>query len=83
MDECFSPEDCNTAICLCGGRDNLKDLECCTTRVRIEVSDLSKVDTNGLEDLPMVKGVWIRRNEVQLVIGLEAIKITSLLKQYL
>ena len=83
MSETFSVQDCQDTILYCGGRDNIVSAECCTTRVRIVLKDMSLIILEKLNNLPLVQGVWIRSKEVQLVIGIEAIRIAVMIKDEL
>ena len=79
----FSKEDASACILYCGGRDNIVKCECCTTRVRFELKDKSKVSAENLKKLPLVQGIFKRRDEIQLVIGIEAVDITRLISSLL
>jgi len=85
MDEpySYSESDCLNCFNYCGGKANVVEIESCTTRVRIELKDLSLADLEKLKTLPLVQGVWKRKTEVQLVIGFESYKIAKLLQSYL
>lgn len=54
-----------------GGKDNAVEAFHCATRLRINLKDISKVNTDGLADLPLVKGVNLNTtsNQLQLIIG--------------
>ena len=54
-----------------GGRDNLRSVDACITRLRMEVADKSKVDTARLRALGAA-GVVEVGNSVQAVFGTEA-----------
>ena len=52
-----------------GGKSNITDVYHCATRLRITVIDPLKVDKQALEQVPGIKGVVIKGNEVQNFIG--------------
>ncbi|MDE7050105.1 MAG: PTS transporter subunit EIIC [Lactobacillus sp.] len=54
-----------------GGKDNAVEAFHCATRLRINLKDLSKVNTDGLRELPLVKGVNLNtaNQQLQLIIG--------------
>lgn len=54
---------------LIGGKQNAMEAFHCATRLRINLNDTSKVDKDALNDLDLVKGVNINRNQLQLIIG--------------
>ncbi len=56
---------------LLGGDSNIKDLTNCITRLRVEVKDAGKVDTDALKKLQKIKGVIAKGTAVQIVIGPE------------
>lgn len=58
-----------------GGKDNAVEAFHCATRLRINLKDVSKVNTDGLADLPLVKGVNLNTtsNQLQLIIGPELV----------
>lgn len=51
-----------------GGNQNVTNYMSCMTRLRVEVSDKSKVDKAALESLEMVKGVTMAGNVVQIIL---------------
>ncbi|MBP2057944.1 PTS system sucrose-specific IIC component [Lactobacillus colini] len=54
-----------------GGKENAVEAFHCATRLRINLKDLSKVKTEDLADLPLVKGVNLNTasKQLQLIIG--------------
>lgn len=54
-----------------GGKDNAVEAFHCATRLRVNLKDLSKVNTDGLSELPLVKGVNLNttNQQLQLIIG--------------
>lgn len=51
-----------------GGRDNLEEVDCCATRLRITVKDSSKVNEVALKATG-ARGVILRGNGVQVIYG--------------
>lgn len=51
-----------------GGRDNIVDVDCCATRLRITVNDAEKVKLDDFKQLGS-KGAFIRGQGVQVVYG--------------
>lgn len=54
-----------------GGKDNIKNMIHCMTRLRVNVYDESKVDVPGLEATDAVMNVQLKNNQYQIVIGTE------------
>lgn len=52
-----------------GGKENVSGAAHCATRLRIVLADNDKVDMKKLEELEMVKGVFIAGDQLQLIIG--------------
>lgn len=69
-------------IAFCG-KDNIKKVYCCITRLRLVFKDKSAVDFEGLEHMDIAKGAFWYGDEYQLVIGLEAMALTETVKIYL
>ena len=51
-----------------GGADNIVELDCCATRLRITVKDPLKVLKNTLENTG-AKGVIVKNNGIQVIYG--------------
>ena len=51
-----------------GGKDNIKDLEACITRLRVTVNDGSRVNTDKLKQLGAA-GVFVKGDNFQAVFG--------------
>lgn len=51
-----------------GGKDNIKDLDACITRLRVTVNDGAKVDTDKLKALGAA-GVFVKGDNFQAVFG--------------
>ncbi|MGN0575054.1 MAG: glucose PTS transporter subunit IIA [Ruminococcus sp.] len=65
-----------------GGRDNISDVDCCATRLRITVADSSKVNKSLLRESG-ASGVICKGNGVQVVYGPQVSVIRSKLEDYL
>lgn len=66
-----------------GGKDNLKTVDACATRLRLEVADADKIDAHALKKLGargVVKGAG---GSVQVVIGPEADLLSDEIKEQL
>ncbi len=71
---------------LCAGVSNIEKIYNCFTRVHIQIKDLEKVtEANqvAMKKLPYVKGLLIRGDELQLIIGMEARKVAELCNKHL
>ncbi|MGM9530798.1 glucose PTS transporter subunit IIA [Intestinibacter sp.] len=65
-----------------GGNDNLTDLDCCITRLRLTVKDSSKVD-QGMLKASGAAGVIKKGNGVQVVYGPKVTVIKSNLEKFI
>ncbi len=65
-----------------GGRDNIRDIDCCATRLRVTVHDSALV-TDSLLKMSGAAGVIRRGNGVQVVYGPQVSVIKSELDDYL
>lgn len=54
---------------LIGGQDNIQGSAHCATRLRVVLVDVSLVQLEKLEDVDLVKGVFITGNQLQLIFG--------------
>lgn len=52
-----------------GGKNNLKAIENCMTRIRVVVKDIEKCDAAGLEKVESVLGISIDEDSVQIIVG--------------
>jgi PTS system maltose and glucose-specific IIC component len=65
----FAPgERAQAIVAGLGGRDNLEEVDCCATRLRVTVKDAVKVDQTALKATG-AHGVILRGNGVQVVYG--------------
>lgn len=65
-----------------GGKDNINDVDCCATRLRITVKDSSLVDDDTLKSTG-AKGVIHKGQSIQVVYGPHVTVIKSDLEDYL
>ncbi|QGH63802.1 glucose PTS transporter subunit EIIB [Serratia proteamaculans] len=83
----YSPEDnsvdrlflANLMQCF-GGRENVIHVDACITRLRVTVADLSKVDTQGLQQAGAL-GVIIIGQEVHAIFGKKSDDLRKLLSE--
>ena len=65
-----------------GGKENISDLDCCATRLRVTVHDGGKVDENLLKESGAA-GVLIKGNGIQVIYGPVVTVIKSELEDFL
>ncbi len=65
-----------------GGRDNIADIDCCATRLRITVKDAAKVSKEMLQ-ASGASGVLLKGNGVQVIYGPKVTVVKSRLEDYL
>lgn len=56
-------------IRLVGGKDNIQGTAHCATRLRIVLKNLDMVDMEGIEDVDLVKGVFVAGDQLQIIFG--------------
>lgn len=54
---------------LVGGRDNIARVTHCATRLRLVLKDNNKADMEGLENVRLVKGVFVAGDQLQMIFG--------------
>lgn len=54
---------------LVGGRENIVHVTHCATRLRLVLKDNSKADMEGLENVRLVKGVFVAGDQLQMIFG--------------
>lgn len=54
---------------LTGGRDNILGIAHCATRLRLVLEDNDKADTRAIEDVDLVKGVFVAGDQLQIIFG--------------
>lgn len=52
-----------------GGKENIKSIEHCATRLRIIVNDKSKIDEKAVENIDGVKGQFFAAAQYQIILG--------------
>ncbi len=60
-----------------GGADNIKNIEGCITRLRMELVDPTKIDMRGLQQAGMIGRPMVIGKGVQVVVGTYAELIGS------
>ena len=65
-----------------GGRDNISDLDCCATRLRVTVKDSEKVNKELLKTTGAL-GVVIKGNGIQVIYGPKVTVIKSKLEDFI
>ena len=65
-----------------GGKDNISDLDCCATRLRVTVKNTDLTDENTLK-ASGASGVIIKGNGIQIVFGPKVSVIKSALEDYM
>ncbi|MFW6266831.1 MAG: N-acetylglucosamine-specific PTS transporter subunit IIBC [Halanaerobium sp.] len=66
-----------------GGKENIKDIDACITRLRLELRDTSKIDEKSLQELGATGVLKANKNNAQVVVGTKAEMIADDLKQEL
>lgn len=64
-------EDTKSLVDLLGGQENIKNINHCMTRLRLEVKNSSLVKKEYLNNLPLTKGIVINGENIQIVIGVK------------
>lgn len=54
---------------LTGGRDNILGIAHCATRLRLVLEDNDKADIKAIEDVDLVKGVFVAGDQLQIIFG--------------
>lgn len=54
---------------LAGGRENIVGLAHCATRLRLVLADNEKADIKAMEEVDIVKGVFVAGDQVQIIFG--------------
>jgi PTS system N-acetylglucosamine-specific IIC component len=66
-----------------GGKDNIKSIDACITRLRLELRDTSKIDEKTLQELGATGVLKANKNNAQVVVGTKAEMIADDIKQEL
>ena len=54
---------------LVGGRDNILGIAHCATRLRLVLEDNDKADTKAIENVDLVKGLFVADDQLQIIFG--------------
>ena len=54
---------------LSGGRNNILGIAHCATRLRLVLEDNDKADIKAIEDVDLVKGVFVAGDQLQIIFG--------------
>ncbi len=54
---------------LVGGKKNIQGIAHCATRLRIVLENNDVVDLKAIEDLDLVKGVFVAGDQLQIIFG--------------
>lgn len=54
---------------LAGGRDNILGVAHCATRLRLVLEDNDRADTAAIENVDLVKGVFVAGDQLQIIFG--------------
>lgn len=66
-----------------GGKDNIKKVDNCYTRLRLIIGDVSKVDQQVLKEQTGANGVIVKGENVQVVYGLQVTRVRKMVDKYL
>ncbi len=66
-----------------GGKDNIKRVESCITRLRLELEDTAKIDEKTLKNLGATGVLTANENNAQVVVGTKAEMIADDIKKEL
>ena len=56
-------------IAAVGGKENIRSVAHCATRLRIMVNDEKKINKNVVEDIEKVKGAFYNSGQFQIIFG--------------
>lgn len=77
----WASSDCMKMALYAGGSGNIEKVYNCFTRLHIVLKDTAKINDEIIKKfatLKDVKKVLLRGNEVQLVVGIDAVRISAL-----
>ena len=66
-----------------GGKENIESLECCATRLRVEVKDPAKVDADKIRQMGVKGVVFLTETNLQVVIGTSVQKVKAAMDELL
>lgn len=52
-----------------GGKENIKSVEHCATRLRLILANNEKINTKAIEDIDGVKGQFMSAGQFQIILG--------------
>lgn len=64
-------KDAKTLLECVGGKENIKAVSHCVTRMRFVLVDSKKADVDKIEDIPSAKGTFTQSGQFQVIIGNE------------
>lgn len=82
-DNTWTNSDVNFFANACGGKNNIILVENCVTRLRVVLKDKENFSKEKLLELPGVKLVLKKRDELQLVIGIDVFAIETICTEQL
>ncbi|MGY4105071.1 PTS system trehalose-specific EIIBC component [Ignavigranum ruoffiae] len=62
-------KDAQDLLTLIGGKENIKAVTHCATRMRFALNDPDKADVDGIENLASVKGTFTQAGQFQVIVG--------------
>lgn len=66
-----------------GGKENISEIEACSTRMRVKVCRKEKIDREGVGKLGAKGMIDKEQNEVHIIIGIEAEEIVESIEKIL
>ena len=66
-----------------GGRENIQNVDCCFTRLRVKINDMQKIDEKQLKQSGASGFVRATENDIQVIYGPQVESIASAVKQHL
>jgi len=64
----------------CGGMQNIGSVSCCATRLRLRLKDLSLFNESIIGQIPEVKGILHRGDEIHVICGVNSIVYCRILQ---
>lgn len=62
-------KEANELLDAIGGKENIKAVTHCMTRIRFVLHDTDKPDTDRIEDIESVKGTFTQQGQFQVIVG--------------
>lgn len=63
-----------------GGKNNITSIDCCATRLRVEINDISKIDENKIRKAGALGLVKVSEKMCQVIIGLKVQQVLEEIK---